>query len=67
MDSRAGGMVPADLAGVLRSGSGGARLVLETLLADPQTAVLDPVLMTGRHVAGGGRRGGCGAVAEVAG
>ena len=28
-----GGMVPADLAGVLLSGSGGARLVLETLLA----------------------------------
>jgi hypothetical protein len=49
----AGGMVPADLAGVLRSGSGGARLVLETLLADPQTAALDPVLMTGRHVASG--------------
>ncbi len=40
-------------AGVLRSGSGGTRLVLETLLADPQTAALDPVLMTGRHVASG--------------
>ena len=39
--------MPADLAGVLRSGSGGARLVLETLLADPQAAALDPVLMTG--------------------
>ena len=49
----AGGMVPADLAGVLRSGSGGARLVLETLLADPQAAALDPVLMTGLHVASG--------------
>ncbi|HEY7879446.1 MAG TPA: DEAD/DEAH box helicase family protein [Streptosporangiaceae bacterium] len=49
----AGGMVPADLAGVLQAGSGGARLVLETLLADPQTAALDPVLMTGRHVACG--------------
>jgi len=49
----AGGMVPADLADVLRSGSGGARLVLETLLADPQAAALDPVLMTGRHVACG--------------
>jgi superfamily II DNA or RNA helicase len=48
----AGGMVPADLAGVLRSGSG-TRLVLETLLADPQAAALDPVLMTGRHVASG--------------
>ena len=49
----AGGMVPADLAGVLQAGSGGTRLVLETLLADPQTAALDPVLMTGRHVASG--------------
>ena len=53
----AGGMLrtslAADLAGVLRSGSGGTRLVLETLLADPQAAALDPVLMTGRHVASG--------------
>jgi hypothetical protein len=49
----AAGMVPADLAGVLPSGSGGARLVLETLLADPQAAALDPVLLTGRHVACG--------------
>jgi superfamily II DNA or RNA helicase len=30
-----------------------ARLVLETLLADPQAAALDPVLLTGRHVARG--------------
>ena len=53
----AGGMLStslaADLAGVLRAGSGGTRLVLETLLADPQAAALDPVLMTGRHVASG--------------
>jgi Helicase conserved C-terminal domain len=49
----AAGMVPADLAGVLRSGSGGARLVLETLLSDPQAAALGPVLLTGRHVACG--------------
>ena len=49
----AGGMVLADLAGVLQAGSGGARLVLETLLADPQAAALDPVLLTGRHVACG--------------
>ena len=53
----AGGMLrtslAADLAGVLQAGSGGARLVLETLLADPQAAALDPVLMTGRHVASG--------------
>ena len=38
---------------MLRSGSGGARLVLETLLADPQAAAFDPVLLTGRHVACG--------------
>jgi superfamily II DNA or RNA helicase len=53
----AGGMVSAqlaaDLAGVLPAGSGGARLVLETLLADPQSAALDPVLLTGRRVACG--------------
>ncbi len=49
----AGGMPPADLAGVLPAGSGGTRLVLETLLADPQSAALDPVLLTGRRVACG--------------
>jgi superfamily II DNA or RNA helicase len=47
----AGGMLPADLAGVLPAGSGGTRLVLETLLADPPSADLDPVLLTGRRVA----------------
>jgi superfamily II DNA or RNA helicase len=53
----AGGMLStplaADLAGVLPAGSGGTRLVLETLLADPQPAALDPVLVTGRRVACG--------------
>jgi superfamily II DNA or RNA helicase len=49
----AGGMPPADLANVLPAGSGGTRLVLETLLADPQSAALDPVLLTGRRVACG--------------
>jgi superfamily II DNA or RNA helicase len=53
----AGGMLStslaADLAGVLPAGSGGTRLVLETLLADPQSAALDPVLLTGRRVACG--------------
>jgi superfamily II DNA or RNA helicase len=49
----AGGMLPADLANVLPAGSGGTRLVLETLLADPQSAALDPVLLTGRRVACG--------------
>jgi superfamily II DNA or RNA helicase len=43
----------ADLAGVLLPGSGGTRLALETLLADPRSAVLDPVLLTGRRVACG--------------
>jgi superfamily II DNA or RNA helicase len=53
----AGGMLgtqlAADLAGVLVAGSGGTRLVLETLLADPRSAALDPVLLTGRRVACG--------------
>jgi superfamily II DNA or RNA helicase len=49
----AGGMPPADLAGVLQAGSGGTRLVLETLLTDPQAVTLDPVLLTGRRVACG--------------
>jgi superfamily II DNA or RNA helicase len=49
----ASGTLPADLAGVLQAEAGGAQLVLETLLADPQTAVLDPVLLTGRRVACG--------------
>jgi hypothetical protein len=42
-----------DLADVLPAGSGGTRLVLETLLADPRSAALDPVLLTGRRVACG--------------
>ena len=53
----AGGMTSmslgTDLADVLPAGSGGTRLVLETLLADPRSAALDPVLMTGRRVACG--------------
>jgi superfamily II DNA or RNA helicase len=51
--AEAGGTVPADLAGVLEEGAGGARLVLETLLADETAAALDPVLMTGQRVACG--------------
>jgi superfamily II DNA or RNA helicase len=46
----ASGTLPADLTGVLQAEAGGARLVLDTLLTDPQAAGLDPVLMTGRHV-----------------
>ena len=49
----ASGTLPADLAGVLPAEAGGAQLVLETLLADPQASELDPVLMTGRGVACG--------------
>ncbi len=49
--AEAGGTVPAALDGVLEEGAGGARLVLETLLADATAAALDPVLMTGQRVA----------------
>lgn len=47
----AGGTLPARLLGVLAPEAGGARLALETLLSDRQSAALDPVLMTGRRVA----------------
>ena len=43
--------LPARLVGVLDPQAGGARLVLETLAADPDTAAVDPVLLTGRTVA----------------
>jgi superfamily II DNA or RNA helicase len=49
----AGGALPARLTGVLPAEAGGARLVLETLLADEFTAELGPVLMTGSRVACG--------------
>ena len=49
----ASGTVPARLTGIMEADSGGARLALETLLADGQTAALDPVLMTGQRVACG--------------
>jgi superfamily II DNA or RNA helicase len=49
----AGGTLPARLAGVIDRAAGGARLALETLLADDATAALDPVLLTGRRVACG--------------
>jgi superfamily II DNA or RNA helicase len=45
--------LPARLAGVLDPQAGGARLALETLVADPGAAELDPVLLTGRAVACG--------------
>lgn len=50
---RATAKLPARLADVLHPQAGGARLLLETLLADPDTAALDPVLLTGRTVACG--------------
>ena len=49
------GKLPARLAGVLDAEAGGARLALETLLADETTAGLSPVLMTGSRVACGPR------------
>lgn len=53
--AEAGGTVPASLENVLEEGAGGARLALETLLADASTEALDPVLMTGSTVACGQR------------
>ncbi|HEX7162767.1 MAG TPA: DEAD/DEAH box helicase family protein [Trebonia sp.] len=47
----AGGMVPADLAGVMDPEAGGASLALATLLES--LPGLDPVLMTGQRVACG--------------
>jgi len=41
--TEAGGTVSALLEGVMDEGAGGARLALETLLADPTAAALDPV------------------------
>ncbi|GAA4572105.1 DEAD/DEAH box helicase family protein [Planotetraspora kaengkrachanensis] len=48
---RATATPPARLAGVLDEQAGSARLVLEELVADERTAVLDPVLLTGSTVA----------------
>ena len=45
--------LPADLTGILQADVGGAYLVLATLLTDPRTAALNPVLITGRRVARG--------------
>ncbi|WP_106537017.1 DEAD/DEAH box helicase family protein [Haloactinopolyspora alba] len=48
---RASATLPARLRGVLDAEAGSARLVLSNLLADPRTAALEPVLITGRAVA----------------
>ena len=49
---RASATLPVDLRGVLDQESGSAHAVLAALLADPATAGLDPLLVTGRTVAG---------------
>ena len=56
--AEASAAVPAALTGVLDEGAGGAMLALRTLLADPASAALNPVLMTGQTVA-------CGAGAAI--
>ncbi|WP_209311101.1 DEAD/DEAH box helicase family protein, partial [Streptomyces spiramenti] len=48
---RATATLPARLDGVLDAEAGSARLVLGTLAADPRTAPLAPMLVTGRTVA----------------
>ncbi|EST37894.1 hypothetical protein N566_10625 [Streptomycetaceae bacterium MP113-05] len=48
---RATATLPASLDGVLTREAGSARLVLDQLAADPRTAVLEPLLITGRTVA----------------
>ncbi|HEV7628904.1 MAG TPA: DEAD/DEAH box helicase family protein, partial [Streptomyces sp.] len=48
---RATATLPARLTGVLTAQAGSALLVLEQLAADPRTAALDPLLVTGRTVA----------------
>ncbi|MBB5790797.1 DEAD/DEAH box helicase [Jiangella mangrovi] len=48
---RASATLPARLRGVLDAEAGSARMVLATLLADPRTAGLNPVMVTGRAVA----------------
>ena len=50
---RASATLPARLVGVLNPEAGSARLVLENLVRDPQTAALAPMLITGRTVAAG--------------
>ncbi|MGI8645895.1 MAG: DEAD/DEAH box helicase [Nocardioides sp.] len=49
---RASATLPIDLRGVLDQESGSAHAVLAALLADPATAALHPLLVTGRTVAG---------------
>lgn len=50
---RAGAKLPAELHGVLDTEAGSAWLALRTLAADPRTARLAPMLVTGRTLAAG--------------
>lgn len=52
---RAAATLPATLHGVLSAEAGSARLMLESLLRDPRTEPLAPMLVTGRTVAAGVR------------
>ncbi len=49
---RAGATLPADLTGVIDQQAGSAHAMIAALLAAPETAVLHPMLVTGRTVAG---------------
>ncbi|MDT0329804.1 DEAD/DEAH box helicase family protein [Nocardiopsis lambiniae] len=48
---RASSRPPAALLGILDADAGSARLQLSTLVGDPRTGHLDPILLTGRTVA----------------
>jgi superfamily II DNA or RNA helicase len=49
---RAGATLPADLTGVIDQQAGSAHAVLAALVAAPETGGLDPMLVTGKTVAG---------------
>lgn len=50
---RATATLPARLRGVLSAQAGSARLLLARLIADPRTAALEPIMITGSTVAAG--------------
>ncbi len=49
---RAGATLPADLTGVIDQQAGSAHAMLAALVAAPETSVLNPMLVTGKTVAG---------------
>jgi len=49
---RAGATLPADLTGVIDQQAGSAHAMLSALVEAPETSVLDPMLVTGKTVAG---------------